>query len=165
MAVALIALDTRVHLLGPKGERTLALTDFFRLPGDEPQRDNVLEHGELITALELPPLPFAVHSHYRKVRDRASYAFALVLLAAAVDVVDGVIRDVRLAFGSVAHMLWRAREAEAVLRGAQVSEEVFRHAADAELAEAQPLLENAFKVSLARNLLVRTLLDLTQEGK
>jgi xanthine dehydrogenase YagS FAD-binding subunit len=163
MAVAMVALDARVHLLGPNGERTLPLTDFFRLPGDEPQRDNVLEHGELITALELPPLPFAVHSHYRKVRDRASYAFALVSIAAAIDAVDGVIRDVRLAFGGVAHMPWRARKAEAVLRGAHATEDMFRQAADAELADAQPLRENAFKVPLARNLLVRTLLDLIQE--
>lgn len=163
MAVAMVALDARVHLLGPNGERTLPLTDFFRLPGDEPQRDNVLEHGELITALELPPLPFAVHSHYRKVRDRASYAFALVSLAAAIDVVDGVIRDVRLAFGGVAPMPWRARKAEAVLRGTHATEDSFRQAADAELAQAQPLRENAFKVPLARNLLVRTLLDLVQE--
>ncbi len=164
MAVAMIALDATVHLLGPNGERTLPLTDFFRLPGDEPQRDNVLEHGELITSLELPALPFAVHSHYRKVRDRASYAFALVSIAAAIDVVNGVIRDVRLAFGGVAHMPWRARKAEAMLRGTQATEDIFRQAADAELAEAHPLPENAFKVPLARNLLVRTLLDLTQEG-
>ena len=165
MAVAMVALDARVHLLGPNGERVLPLTDFFRLPGDEPQRDNVLEHGELITALELPALPFAVHSHYRKVRDRASYAFALVSIAAAIDVVDGVIRDVRLTFGGVAHAPWRARKAEAMLRGTQAIEDSFRQAAEAELAEAQPLHENAFKVPLARNLLVRTLLDLTQEEK
>ncbi len=165
MAVAMVALDATIHLLGPSGERTLPLTDFFRLPGDEPQQDNVLEHGELITAFELPALPFAVHSHYRKVRDRASYAFALVSIAAAVDVVDGTIRDVRLAFGGVAHMPWSARKAEAMLLGAQASEEVFRQAADAEFAAAKPLQENAFKVPLARNLLVRTLLDLTQEGK
>ena len=164
MAVAMVALDARVHLLGPNGERTLPLTDFFRLPGDEPQRDNVLAHGELITGFDLAALPFAVHSHYRKVRDRASYAFALVSIAAAIDVADGVIRDVRVAFGGVAHMPWRARKAEALLRGAQVSEELFQQAASTELADAQPLPENAFKVPLARNLLVRTLLDLTQEG-
>ncbi len=165
MAVAMVALDARVHLLGPNGERTLPLTDFFRLPGDEPQRDNVLEHGELITSLELPALPFAVHSHYRKVRDRASYAFALVSIAAAINVADGVIRDVRLAFGGVAHMPWRARKAEAMLLGTQATEASFRQAADAEFAAAQPLPENAFKVPLARNMLVRTLLDLIQEGK
>lgn len=164
MAVAMVALDAKIRLLGPTGERALPLADFYRLPGDEPQRDNVLEHGELITALELPPLSFATHSHYRKVRDRASYAFALVSIAAALDVVDGVIRDVRVAFGGVAHMPWRASKAEAILRGSHMNEDILRQAANAELAEAQPLRENAFKVPLARNLLVRTLLDLAQEG-
>src|SRR5439155_6892481 len=138
-------------------------TSFHRLPGDEPQRDTVLEHGELITAVDLPPLSFAARSHYRKVRERASYAFALVSVAAAIDVADGMVRDVRIAFGGVAHVPWRAKKAEAVLRGAAATEEVFQQAADAELAEAQPLRDNAFKVPLARNVLVRTLLDLTQE--
>ena len=164
MAVAMVALDAVVRVLGPNGERTIPLTSFHRLPGDEPQRDTVLEHGELITAVDLPELAFATHSHYRKVRDRASYAFALVSVAAAIDVADGIVRDVRIAFGGVAHVPWRARKAEAVLRGAAATEEVFRRAADAELADAQPLRENAFKVPLARNVLVRTLLDLTQEG-
>ena len=164
MAVAMVALDAIVRVLGPNGERAIPLVHFHRLPGDEPQRDTVLEHDELITAIDLPPLPFAVHSHYRKVRDRASYAFALVSVAAAIDVVDGSIRDARVAFGGVAHVPWRAAKAEAVLRGAPATEEVFRQAADAELADAQPLRENAFKVPLARNILVRTLLDLTQEG-
>src|SRR5207237_261345 len=104
-----------------------------------------------------------IHSHYRKVRDRASYAFALVSVAAAIDVVDGRIRDARIALGGVAHVPWRATKAEAVLRGAEATEEVFRRAAEAELAEAQPLRENAFKVPLARNVLARTLLDLAQE--
>lgn len=164
MAVAMVALDAIVRVLGPNGERTIPLVHFHRLPGDEPQRDTVLEHNELITAIDLPALPFAIHSHYRKVRDRASYAFALVSVAAAIDVVDGSIRDARVAFGGVAHVPWRATKAEAILRGAPATEEVFRQAADAELADAQPLRENAFKVPLARNILVRTLLDLTQEG-
>jgi xanthine dehydrogenase YagS FAD-binding subunit len=163
MAVAMIALDAVVRVLGPNGERSIPLTGFHRLPGDEPQRDTVLEQDELITSVDLPPLAFATRSHYRKVRDRASYAFALVSVAAAVDVADGIVRDARIAFGGVAHVPWRARKAEAVLRGAAASEEVFRRAADAELADAQPLRENAFKVPLARNTLVRTLLDLTQE--
>src|SRR5438270_10106162 len=163
MAVAMVALAAIVRVLGPNGERTIPLTSFHRLPSDEPQRDTMLEHGELITAVDLPELPFAVHSHYRKVRDRASYAFALVSVAAAIDVADGMIRDARIAFGGVAHVPWRARKAEAVLRGAAATEEVFRQAADAELADAQPLRENAFKVPLARNVLVRTLLDLAQE--
>jgi xanthine dehydrogenase YagS FAD-binding subunit len=165
MAVAMIALDAIVRVLGPHGERTIPLVDFYRLPGDEPQRDTVLEHGELITAVDLPPLPFATHSHYRKVRDRASYAFALVSVAAALDVVEGQVRDVRIAFGGIAHLPWRALRAEAVLRGAPATEEAFRRAAEAELADARPLPGNAFKVPLARNTLVRTLLDLTKEEK
>ncbi len=164
MAVAMAALDAVVRVLGPQGERTIPLVDFYRLPGEEPQRDTMLEHGELITVVDLPPLQFATRSHYRKVRDRASYVFALVSAAVALDVTDGVVRDVRIALGGVAHVPWRARKAEAVLRGAAATDEVFRQAADAELADAQPLPGNAFKVPLARNVLVRTLLDLAQEG-
>ena len=163
MAVALAALDAVVRVLGPNGERTIPLVGFHRLPGDEPQHDTVLEHGELITAVDLPPLAFATRSRYRKVRDRASYAFALVSVAAALDVTDGVVRDVRIAFGGVAHVPWRATKAEVMLRGAPATEETFRRAADAELADAQPLPGNAFKVPLARNVLVRTLLDLIGE--
>ena len=165
MAVALVALDAVVRVLGPQGERTIPLVDFYRLPGEEPQRDTVLSHGELITAVDLPELSFATRSHYRKVRDRASYAFALVSVAAALDVTDGVVRDVRIALGGVAPRPWRAAKAEAVLRGAPATGEVFGRAAEAELAEAQPLPGNAFKVPLARNTLVRTLLDLTGEEK
>jgi xanthine dehydrogenase YagS FAD-binding subunit len=164
MAVAMIALDANVRVLGPQGERTIPLVDFYRLPGDEPQRDTVLSHGELITAVDLPALPFATRSHYRKVRDRASYAFALVSVAAALDVVDSVVRDVRIALGGVAPVPWRATKAEAALRGKPATEEMFGRAAEAELAGAQPLPGNAFKVPLARSTLVRTLLDLTGEG-
>ncbi len=163
MAVAMIALNASVRVLGPQGERAIPLVDFYRLPGDEPQRDTVLEHGELITAVDLPPLPFATHSHYRKVRDRASYAFALVSVAAALDVAAGVVRDVRIALGGVAPMPWRATKAEAALRGKPATEEAFGRAAEAELADAQPLPGNAFKIPLARNTLVQTLLDLTEE--
>src|SRR5438876_299916 len=163
MAVALVALDAVVRVLVPQGERAIPLTDFYRLPGEEPQRDTVLEHGELLTAVDLPELSFATRSHYRKVRDRASYAFALVSVAAALDVADGVVRDVRIAFGGVAHVPWRALRAEAALRGAPATEEVFGRASEAELADAQPLPGNAFKIPLARNVLVRTLLDLTEE--
>jgi xanthine dehydrogenase YagS FAD-binding subunit len=163
MAVAMVALDAVVRVLGPNGERTIPLTGFHRLPGDEPQRDTVLEHGELITAVDLPPLPFATRSHYRKVRDRASYAFALVSVAAALDVTDGIVREVRIALGGVASRPWRATKAEAMLRGAPATEEMFGQAAEAELADAQPLPGNAFKVPLARSVLVRTLLDLTEE--
>ena len=163
MAVAMIALDAIVRVLGPNGERTIPLVGFHRLPGDEPQRDTVLEHGELITAVDLPRLPFAARSYYRKVRDRASYAFALVSVAAALDVADGIVRDARIAFGGVAHVPWRATKAEAALRGTPATEEAFRQAADVELADARPLRDNAFKVPLARNVLVRTLLDLTEK--
>ncbi len=163
MAVALMALDASVRVLGPSGERTIPLVNFYRLPGDSPQRDTVLEHGELITAIDVPPLAFAARSRYRKVRDRASYAFALVSVAAAIDVADGIVRDVRLALGGVAPLPWRALRAEAMLRGAPAGEEAFRRAAEAELAHAQPLPGNAFKVPLARTVLVRTLLDLTGE--
>src|SRR5438105_14709936 len=125
MAVAMVALDAIVRVLGPNGERTIPLTNFHRLPGDEPQRDTMLEHGELITAVDLPPLAFATHSHYRKVRDRASYAFALVSVAAAIDVADGIVGDSRIAFGGVAHVPWRARKAEDALRVAAATEEFF----------------------------------------
>jgi xanthine dehydrogenase YagS FAD-binding subunit len=165
MAVAMVALDAVVRVLGPSGERTIPLVDFHRLPGDEPQRDTVLEHGELITAVDLPPLSFARRSLYRKVRDRASYAFALVSVAAALDLADGAVRDVRIAFGGVAHVPWRAWRAEQALRGRPATEEAFHRAADAELAQARPLRDNAFKVPFARNVLVRALLDLTEEAK
>jgi xanthine dehydrogenase YagS FAD-binding subunit len=163
MAVAMVALDASVRVLGPSGERTIPLASFYRLPGDNPQYDNVLEHGELLTAVDIPPLAYAARSRYRKVRDRASYAFALVSVAAAIDVADGVVRDVRLAFGGVAPVPWRALRAETMLRGAPAAEEAFRRAAEAELADAHLLPGNAFKLSLARNVLVRTLLDLTGE--
>jgi xanthine dehydrogenase YagS FAD-binding subunit len=160
MAVALVALDARVRVQGPSGERTIPLIGFHRLPGDEPQRDTMLAHGELITAIDVPPLAFASRSRYRKVRDRASYAFALVSVAAALDLSDGVVREARIALGGVAHAPWRASAAETILRGAPATEEQFRRAADAELAQAQPLRDNAFKIPLARNIIDRTLLDL-----
>ncbi len=163
MAVAMVALDAVVRTYGPEGARTIPLTALHRLPDDEPERDTVLRYGELITAVDLPPLGFATRSCYRKVRDRASFAFALVSVAAAVDVADGVVRDVRLALGGVAHKPWRAATAEEVLRGAPATAESFRAAADAELAPARPLADNAFKVPLARNTIVSTLLDLVEE--
>jgi xanthine dehydrogenase YagS FAD-binding subunit len=162
MAVALVALDAVVRVMGPRGERTIPIGDFYRLPGDQPQRDTILEHGDLITCVDLLPLAVAAHSRYRKVRDRASFAFALVSVAAAIDVADGVVRDVRLALGGVAPRPWRARAAEAALRGGPATEDAFRAAADAELATAQPLPGNAFKVPLARKVIARTLLDLTE---
>ncbi|MEV4113259.1 xanthine dehydrogenase family protein subunit M [Nonomuraea sp. NPDC049695] len=164
MAVAMAALDATVHTTGLQGERTIPVTGLHRLPGEEPQRDTVLEAGELITAVELPPPLTASRSRYRKVRDRASYAFALVSVAAAVEVEDGFVRDVRLALGGVAHKPWRAAIAEQLLHGAPATEDSFRAAAEAELAEARPLPGNAFKVALARNTIVSTLLALAEEA-
>jgi xanthine dehydrogenase YagS FAD-binding subunit len=172
LAVALVALGAVVHTQGPDGVREIPIADLHRLPGDEPDRDNVLQHGELITGVYLPPLAFGRRSRYRKVRDRASYAFALVSVAAAVEVADpahgSTVRDVRLALGGVAHKPWRATVAEDALRGAPATADSFRTAAeaaaDAELARARPLPGNAYKVPLARNTIVRTLLDLVEPG-
>jgi xanthine dehydrogenase YagS FAD-binding subunit len=162
MAVALAAFDAVVHVDGTSGPRSISLVEFHRLPGDEPQRDTVLEYGELITGVELPPLPIARRSTYRKVRERASFAFAVVSIAAALDVVEGTVRDSRIALGGVAHVPWRARKAEDALRGAPAGEESFARAADAELAHASPLRDNGYKVPLARNLIVRTLAELAE---
>ncbi|MFF9342847.1 MULTISPECIES: FAD binding domain-containing protein [unclassified Streptomyces] len=160
MAVALAALDARVRLRGPDGERVVPLTDFHRLPGDRPEQDTVIRAGELITDVLLPP-PTGARSAYRKARDRASYAFALVSVAAVLTVRDGRVEEAALAFGGLAHRPWRARAAEEVLRGAPAVEETFARAADAELAAAEPLRDNGFKVPLARRLAVRVLTDLT----
>ena len=161
MAVALAALDATVVVLGRQGERRISIGDFHRLPGDAAERDTVLEHGELIIAVELPALPVAAHSAYYKVRDRASYAFALISVAAAMEVRSGQVHDVRIAFGGVAHKPWRALRAEATLRGTAATAENYGRAADAELADAVPLKHNAFKVPLARNTLQMVLRGLT----
>jgi xanthine dehydrogenase YagS FAD-binding subunit len=165
MAVAMVALDAVVRTQGAEGERTIPLADLHRLPGDRPERDTVLDHGELITAIDIPPLAFATNSRYRKVRDRASYAFALVSIAAALDIADGVIRDLRVALGGVAHKPWRTTMFEDALRGVPATEERLRAAADAELADARPLAGNAFKIPLARNVLVSTLMGLAGEAR
>jgi xanthine dehydrogenase YagS FAD-binding subunit len=157
MAVALVALDTVVHTLGRKGDRTIPLTDFHRLPGDHPEIETVLEEGELITAIEIPPLPFGASSLYLKVRDRASYAFALASAAVALDVDHGTVRDARIALGGVGTKPWRSREGEAALRGRPATRETYRAAAAAALAGAVPRQHNAFKVELAQRTLVRAL--------
>lgn len=161
MATALYALDARVRVRAPDGrERLIAITDFHRLPGDTPERDNNLEHGELIIAIELP-VPageFARHSHYLKVRDRASYAFAMVSVAAALDMDGSRIRQARVVLGSVAHKPWRSAEAEAVLVGQRADEATFKRAADAALRDARPLAHNAYKVELGRRSVVRALM-------
>ena len=164
MCVALAALDAVVHLRSSSGERTIAFTELHRLPGDTPQIDTVLQSGELITAVELPPMEFAARSTYRKVRDRASYAFALVSVAAALHVEGGNVQDVRIALGGVAHKPWRALKAEAALRGKPANEASFRAAAAAELAAAQPLHDNAFKVELAARTITAVLQQLAQEA-
>ncbi|WP_131741736.1 FAD binding domain-containing protein [Actinomadura roseirufa] len=158
MAVALAALDASVRVRGRSGERVVPLEDFYRLPDGAPDRDTTLEPGELVTAVEVPPL--GMPSRYRKVRERASFAFALVSVAAALEVGNGVVTGVRLALGGVAHRPWRARRAEDALRGAAATEESFLRAAEAELEAAEPLRDNAYKVPLARNLIVRTLMEL-----
>lgn len=160
MCVPLVAFDAAVHLRSGDGERRLPLTELHRLPEDHPERDTVLAPGELITAIELPALPLAANSTYRKVRDRSSYAFALVSVAAALEVVDGRIADVRLALGGVAHKPWRARAAEASLKGVAPTITAFAAAAEAELAGAVPLRDNGFKVELARRTIVAVLEDL-----
>jgi len=157
MAVAMAALDAVVHLQGPDGARQVPLVDFHRLPEDQPQIDTVIRPGELITAVELPPMPFARHSHYLKARDRASYAFALVSVAVAVDLDGGSIRDVRIALGGVAHKPWRALDAEQVLRGQAPSADALARAGAAAVAGAQPYPHNAFKVELAQRAVVRAL--------
>jgi xanthine dehydrogenase YagS FAD-binding subunit len=154
MAVALAALDAVVRVRGPRGERTIAMREFHRLPGDTPQRDTNLAAGELITAVELPPSPFT-KSTYLKVRDRASYAFALVSVGAALDMQGKTIRGARIALGGVAHKPWRATQTEALLAGQSLNSEVLRKAAAAAVEGAQPYRYNAFKVELAQRAIVR----------
>jgi xanthine dehydrogenase YagS FAD-binding subunit len=162
MCVALSALGANVHLRSARGERTLLMTDLHRLPEDRPEIETLLEPGELITAVEIPPLPFASRSTYRKVRDRASYAFALVSVAVALELEGDTVKDVRLALGGVAHKPWRAWKAEAALKGRRATLESFRAAAEAELVDAVPLRDNAFKVELANRTIVAVLAELME---
>jgi xanthine dehydrogenase YagS FAD-binding subunit len=165
MAVAMAALDADVVVLGPGGERRIPAEGLHRLPGDEPERDTVLEHGDLIVAVELPPLPLARNSTYVKVRDRASYAFALVSVAAALAVEDGAVADCRIVLGGVAHKPWRAQRAEEALRGEPAEEASFAAAAEAELAAAEPRPGNAFKVPMARGAIVTALRSLSEADR
>jgi xanthine dehydrogenase YagS FAD-binding subunit len=164
MCVALAALDAVVHLVGPDGARTMKLTELHRLPGGSPHIETELRAHELITAIELPALSFGARSAYRKVRDRASYAFALVSVAAALDIgADGSVRDVRLALGGVAHKPWRAWKAEAALRNQPAGQEAFLAAAEAELTDATALRDNGFKIELAKRTIVAVLGELMGE--
>ena len=157
--VPLVALDATVEIAGRDGTRTVPLDAFHRLPDDAPERETVLAPGELIVALRLPAeaAAFSGHSRYLKIRDRTSYVFAVVSAAASLRLDQGRIAEARLALGGVALKPWRAQEAESLLAGAELSEATFRQAADAALAEAKPSGDNAFKIELARRLIVRTL--------
>jgi xanthine dehydrogenase YagS FAD-binding subunit len=158
MPVALVALDAVVHTRRPGGgERSIPLTDFHVAYGDDPARESVLEHGELITGVELPAVPWFERSTYLKVRDRASYEFALASAAVALDLNHGSIRAARVALGGVGTKPWRSREAEQVLTGAKADEATFRAAADAALKDARPQRNNGFKIELAKRTLTRAL--------
>jgi len=157
MAVAMVALDCRVRLRSREAERDVPVEELYRLPGDEPDRDFTLAPGELVTEVEVPALPWATRSTYRKARERTSYAFATGSVAAAVQIEDGTVRDVRLAFGAVAPRPWRARVAEAALRGGPATPARFAAAAEAELEACEPLEKNAYKRPLIRNLVTSVL--------
>ena len=157
MCVALIALDAKVHVAGPAGDRVIAFADFHRLPGDTPQHETNLAREEIITAIELPERGFARNHSYLKIRDRLSYAFALVSVAAALELEGGTITQARLALGGVAHKPWRDNTAEASLRGKPADEASFRTAADILLRDAKGYAHNSFKIELARRAIIRTL--------
>jgi len=164
LAVALVALDAVVVTQGVRGGRRIPLEGFHRLPGSTPQQETMLEPGELIVAIEIPAAPAARRSLYRKQRDRASFEFALTAVAAALDLEDGAVRDVRIALGGVGTKPWRAREAEQALIGAAPSSEGFEAAATCALAQARPLEHNGFKVELAHAAICRALQTLIEAG-
>ena len=157
LCVALAALEAIVHVVGPAGARTIAFPEFHRLPGNTPQRDTNLEPNEIITAIELPPKGFGANYSYLKIRDRLSYAFALVSVAAALELDGDTIREARLALGGVAHKPWRVTAAEAALRGQRADAGAFAQAADLVLRGAKGYGHNSFKIGLARRAIVRTL--------
>jgi xanthine dehydrogenase YagS FAD-binding subunit len=157
MSVALVALDATVLISGPKGDRKLAFADFHRLPGDTPEKDTNLEPGELITAVELPDSPFTKHVHYQKVRERASYAFALLSVAAALDIENNTIKAARLAMGGVAHKPWRLAAAEQALVGKPATEATFQQAAAVAMQGAKAFKHNEYKLRLGPNAIVQAL--------
>ncbi|HWV54934.1 xanthine dehydrogenase family protein subunit M [Pseudorhodoplanes sp.] len=157
MCVALAVLEAKIHVTGPRGDREIALADFHRLPGGTPQLETNLNADELITAVELPARGFASNYTYLKIRDRLSYAFALVSVAAGIELDGGTIREARFALGGVAHKPWRNAEAEAALRGKAANEAAFAQAADIVLREAKGFGGNTFKIELARRTIVRAL--------
>jgi xanthine dehydrogenase YagS FAD-binding subunit len=157
MSVALVALDATVLVSGPKGDRRIAFADLHRLPGDHPENDTTLEAGELITAVDVPDGPFTKHVHYQKVRERASYAFALLSVAAALDLDGTTIKGARLAMGGVAHKPWRLAAAEQALVGKAATEETFRQAAAVAMQGAKAFKHNAYKLRLGPNTIVQAL--------
>jgi xanthine dehydrogenase YagS FAD-binding subunit len=163
MCVALAAIDARVIIQGANGSRTIAFNDFHQLPGNTPQIETALRRGELITAIELPRNNFAKQSLYQKVRDRASYAFAVVSVAAALEVENNQIKTVRLALGGVAHKPWRASAAESILQGLPATEASFQRGAEAELKNAKGFAHNSFKIELVKRVMVGTLKELAEQ--
>ncbi|WP_017732653.1 FAD binding domain-containing protein [Nafulsella turpanensis] len=159
MAVALAALEATIQVSGPEGERSIPIADFHRLPGDKPEKDTNLAENEIVTAIELPKKGFARHYTYLKNRDRASFAFALVSVAAALELDGDTIQEARIALGGVAHKPWRKPEAEALLQGKEVSREHFQQVADAYLEGAEGFQYNEFKIELARRSIVRALMQ------
>jgi xanthine dehydrogenase YagS FAD-binding subunit len=157
MCIALVALDAIVHVSGPKGDRKIPFQEFHRLPGDTPQKDNTLDRGELIVAIEIAENSFQKNVHYLKVRDRASYAFALVSVAVALELKGNTISDVRLAMGGVAHKPWRLTETEAFLKGKPTNESTFQQAAQVSMKNAKGFGHNNFKLKLAPNSIVEAL--------
>ena len=162
LCVALAVLEATVHVTGPNGARAIAMADFHRLPGDTPQRDNNLAAGEIITAVELPARGFATHYTYLKIRDRLSYAFALVSVGVGLELEGDTIKEARFALGGVAHKPWRDVAAEAMLRGQAANDTSFQAAADALLRDAKGYQHNAFKIDLARRAIVRALRQAAQ---
>ena len=164
MAVAMMALEAVVHIQGANGERTVPLNDFYLLPGSTPNRENVLLPGDLITYVTLPSLPNGTRSHYLKLRDRASYEFALSSAAVVVSLSGNRIQRVRIALGGVGTKPWRSMEAEHALEGREANDSNFRAATEAALKDAKPRHDNAFKVELAKRCLARTLKNITQSA-
>jgi xanthine dehydrogenase YagS FAD-binding subunit len=165
LAVALVAFDAIVHVATSSGERPIGLGEFRRLPGSTPEIETSVAAGALITGVELPSIELAASSHYRKVRERASYAFAIGSIAAALDVRDGIIAESRIAWGAVAPVPWRAKYAEEALLGAPATIDSFEAAATVELEHAEPLAHNAYKIDLIRNLTVQVLSELSGAGR
>jgi xanthine dehydrogenase YagS FAD-binding subunit len=157
MCVALAVLEAKVHVMGPRGERAIAIADFHRLPGDTPQRDTNLDADELVTSIEIPPQGFPTNYTYLKIRDRLSYAFALVSVAVGLEIDSGTIKEARFALGGVAHKPWRNAQAEAALHGQVANEATFAQAADLVLRDAKGFGYNTFKIDLARRAIIRAL--------